>query len=211
MPAIPTSGTDPVILALKSLSPEALSRCIVGFVCPLLAVARHERVDDVVRETMKKRYPEGGLFAIFDALRAGLPVENAAATIKSCEALERSAGKHRVAVRAARLYETAAYLTAHSVGVTQHRKTQHVANAARQESLAAIAFYVIDCLHGTIPDGQVRSLEGSEIHAAYRHRWCDSESDRQALLVQRAETSSADDLCRIPSLLASEVIGGILP
>jgi hypothetical protein len=82
MPAIPTSGTDPVILALESLSPEALSRCIVGLVFPLLEVARHEGVDDVVRETMKKRYPEGGLFAIFDGLRAGLPVENAAATIK---------------------------------------------------------------------------------------------------------------------------------
>jgi hypothetical protein len=97
------------------------------------------------------------------------------------------------------------------VGVTQHRKTQHVANAARQQSLAAIAFYVIDRLHGTIPAGQVRSLDASEIDAAYRHRWCDSESERQALLVSRAETSSADDLCRVPSLLASEVISGVLP
>ncbi len=68
-----------LVEALERLEPEALRDCLLAIASPLLEVALHERVDEVIAATMKKRHPAGGLAATFNSLRAGHAPADAAA------------------------------------------------------------------------------------------------------------------------------------
>jgi hypothetical protein len=95
--------------------------------------------------------------------------------------------------------------------VTLHRKTHDLARLASRDALAAIAFYVLDRIHGTLGPGEIRTLEGAQIHAAYAHRWARSERVRHAALAAHASSRSAAELCAEPSAFASEVLAGVGP
>jgi hypothetical protein len=194
---------------LLGLTPEAMRRFGLAVARPLIDVAIHEGFETTVAASMKPRFPPGGIDALFTLLVAGPSAEAAAEVIRGCESLERAAGRHRVPIRSARLYETAAYVLAHATGVVLHRRVAHLVGPFHEDPIAAIAFYVLDRVHGIIPEGEVRTLSGQQVADAYAHRWASAESARHLELAGRAERDSLDALLRTRSLFADDVRAGV--
>lgn len=194
---------------LRASAPEAVGRFALAAAKPLADVALHEGFEEVLRPSTKARIPSGGMAELFARIASGGADADRRDVIRSCELLERAAGKLRVSIRAARLYETAAHVLAHAVGFPMHGKLDHVSRAVVEPTVAAIAFYVLDRIHGTIPEGQVRSLSSHQIHEAYAHRWTTGEIDRHLELARLASLEPVDGLVAIPSRFAAEVRAGV--